>query len=95
MLARAGPAGADDMNTMLFTTLLSQSGKRHSIMSSKLSLGAPNDCSSQGTALGRLSSQAHNSMGYARFFARAVSNPGPTVYNFDDINARLICLLPH
>ena len=32
-------------------------------------------------ALGRLSSQANNSMGYARIFARAVSNPG-----FDGIN---------
>ena len=36
-------------------------------------------------ALGRLSSQANNSMGYVRIFARAVSNPGPPDYSFDDI----------
>ena len=48
--------------------------------------GGPNDCSSQVTALGRLSSQANNSMGYARISARAVSNPGPPDYSFDDIN---------
>ena len=41
--------------------------------------------SSQVTALGRLSSQANNSMGYARIFARALSNPGPPDYSFDDI----------
>ena len=37
-------------------------------------------------ALGRLSSQANNSMGYVRIFARAVSNPGPPDYSFDDID---------
>ena len=40
----------------------------------------------QVTALEHLSSQAKNSMGLARIFARAVSNPGPQNYSFDDIN---------
>ena len=48
--------------------------------------GGPNDCSSQVTALGRLSSQANNSMGCVRIFARAVSNQGPPDYSYDDIN---------
>ena len=42
--------------------------------------------SPQVTALGRLSSQANNTMGYARILARAVSNPGLPNYSFDDIN---------
>ena len=33
-------------------------------------------------SLGRLSSQAINSMGYARIFVRAASNPGPPDYSF-------------
>ena len=49
-------------------------------------MGGPDDCSSQITALGRLSSPANNSMGYARIFARAVSNLGPPDYSFEDIN---------
>ena len=44
------------------------------------------DCSFQVTALGRLSSQANNSMGDVRIFVRAVSNPGPPDYSFDDID---------
>ena len=55
-------------------------------MSSNCNLRGPHDCSSLVTALGRLSSQANNSMGYVRIFARAVSNPGPPDYSFDDIN---------
>ena len=57
-----------------------QSGKRH-IIYVRL-----NYCSSKVTALGHLNSQANNSMGYVRIFARAVSNPGPPEYSFDDIN---------
>ena len=57
-----------------------------SFMSSKL-----NNCSSQLTALGRLSSQANNSMDYVRIFARAVSNPGPPDYSFDDIKSMYLC----
>ena len=45
---------------------------------------------SQFTALGYLSSQANNSMGYVRIFARAVLNPSPPDHSFDDI---MICLL--
>ena len=33
-----------------------------------------------------LGSQANYSMGYAKIFARAVWNPGPPNYSFDDIN---------
>ena len=32
-------------------------------------------------------------MGYARIFARAVSNPGPPDYSFDDINDTLFTTL--
>ena len=44
-------------------------------------------------ALGRLSSQANNSMGYARILAGAVSNPGLPIYSFDDINTFPLCYL--
>ena len=40
-----------------------------------------------------LSSQANNSTGYARIFARAVSNPGPPDYSFDDRDMPFTTLL--
>ena len=50
---------------------------------------------SQHSSLGCLSSQANNSMGFARvIFARAVSNPGPQDYSFDDIAASLQLAYP-
>ena len=76
-----GGAGADDTLTLRtsfsFTIVF---------MSSRLQFGGPIIVSPQVTALGRLSSQANNSMGYARILARAVSNPGLPEYSFDDIN---------
>ena len=53
-----------------------QSGKRHSINVIKTVIRGPIINSPQLTALGRLSSQANNPMGYARILARAVSNSG-------------------
>ena len=80
----------DDINDMPFTTCnLPDSGrvvKGISFMTSKLYSGGQNDCSSQVTALGSLSSQVNKSMGYVRISARAVSNTGPLDYSFDDIN---------
>ena len=63
-------------------------------MSSKLQFGGPIVNSPQVTAaLGRLSSQAHNSMGYAGILARAVSNPGLPNHSFDGISAMTFATL--
>ena len=51
--------------------------------------GSNRSCQESGiavTALGRLSSQSNNSMGYARFVGRADSDPGPPNNSFDHIN---------
>ena len=51
--------------------------KAYHVCHQNFNLTGLNDCSPLVTALGRLSSQANNYMGYTRIFARAVSNPGP------------------